>query len=82
MAKNEARRPFKTLFRLKSLTAIFKRWWPNTRILSRQSSHVYDQSHGLGVFTFPWGRVTDTRENESPLTVYNLKVEGRYLAWV
>ncbi|PKI56654.1 hypothetical protein CRG98_022942 [Punica granatum] len=32
---------------------------------------------GLGVFTFPWGCVMDMREKESPLPIYNLKVEGR-----
>ncbi|OWM63471.1 hypothetical protein CDL15_Pgr010119 [Punica granatum] len=26
---------------------------------------------GLGVSTFPWGCATDTREKESPLTVYD-----------
>ncbi|PKI37780.1 hypothetical protein CRG98_041830 [Punica granatum] len=26
---------------------------------------------GLGVPTFPWGCATDTREKESPLTVYD-----------
>ncbi|PKI51803.1 hypothetical protein CRG98_027803 [Punica granatum] len=26
---------------------------------------------GLGVSTFPWGRMADARENESPLTVYD-----------
>ncbi|PKI55825.1 hypothetical protein CRG98_023790 [Punica granatum] len=26
---------------------------------------------GLGVSTFPWGRATDAREKESPLTVYD-----------
>ncbi|PKI73052.1 hypothetical protein CRG98_006547 [Punica granatum] len=32
-------------------------------------------SRGLGVSTFPWGCVTDTREKESPLIV--LRPEGR-----
>ncbi|PKI74534.1 hypothetical protein CRG98_005076 [Punica granatum] len=31
----------------------------------------------LGVSTFPWGRVTDTREKESPLHIYDPKVKGR-----
>ncbi|PKI53777.1 hypothetical protein CRG98_025831 [Punica granatum] len=33
-------------------------------------------SHGLGVSIFPWGRVTDTGEKESPLPIYDPKVEG------
>ncbi|PKI65429.1 hypothetical protein CRG98_014168 [Punica granatum] len=33
-------------------------------------------SHGLGVSKFPWRRVTDTREKDSPLPVYNPRVEG------
>ncbi|PKI75887.1 hypothetical protein CRG98_003721 [Punica granatum] len=34
-------------------------------------------SRGLGVSTFPWGRVTDTRERRSRhLSFYNPKVEG------
>ncbi|PKI51019.1 hypothetical protein CRG98_028591 [Punica granatum] len=32
-------------------------------------------SRGLGVSTFPWGRVTDTCEKESPLII--LRPEGR-----
>ncbi|OWM63020.1 hypothetical protein CDL15_Pgr026194 [Punica granatum] len=32
---------------------------------------------GLGVSTFPWGRVTDTGEKKLPLPVHNWKVEGR-----
>ncbi|PKI50115.1 hypothetical protein CRG98_029492 [Punica granatum] len=36
------------------------------------------RSHNLGVSTFPWGRVMDTRENESPLPVYDSKVESRF----
>ncbi|PKI30868.1 hypothetical protein CRG98_048741, partial [Punica granatum] len=32
--------------------------------------------HGLGVSTFPWGRLTDTCEKESPLPVYDPRVEG------
>ncbi|PKI74531.1 hypothetical protein CRG98_005073 [Punica granatum] len=32
---------------------------------------------GLGVSTFPWGRVMDTRETESSLPIYDPKVEGR-----
>ncbi|PKI39122.1 hypothetical protein CRG98_040487 [Punica granatum] len=32
---------------------------------------------GLGVSTFPWGRVTDTRERRScHLSFYDPKVEG------
>ncbi|PKI52155.1 hypothetical protein CRG98_027451 [Punica granatum] len=34
------------------------------------------RSHGLGVSTFPWGRVTDTREKKSPLPIYDPKIEG------
>ncbi|PKI49918.1 hypothetical protein CRG98_029702 [Punica granatum] len=34
------------------------------------------ESRGLGVSTFPRGRVTDTCEKESPLPVYDPKVEG------
>ncbi|PKI78894.1 hypothetical protein CRG98_000755 [Punica granatum] len=34
-------------------------------------------SHGLGVSTFPWGRVRDTRERKSRhLSFYDPKVEG------
>ncbi|PKI63996.1 hypothetical protein CRG98_015609 [Punica granatum] len=34
-------------------------------------------SRGLGVSTFPWGRVTDTRERRSRhLSFYDPKVEG------
>ncbi|PKI70804.1 hypothetical protein CRG98_008799 [Punica granatum] len=32
-------------------------------------------SRGLGVSIFPWGRMTDTREKESPLII--LRPEGR-----
>ncbi|PKI40666.1 hypothetical protein CRG98_038921 [Punica granatum] len=34
------------------------------------------QSPGLGVSTFLWGRVIDTREKESPLHVYDPKIYG------
>ncbi|PKI74528.1 hypothetical protein CRG98_005070 [Punica granatum] len=33
------------------------------------------ESHGLGVFTFPWRRVTDTHE-ELPLPIFDPKVEA------
>ncbi|PKI60792.1 hypothetical protein CRG98_018781 [Punica granatum] len=33
-------------------------------------------SHGLGVSTFPWGRVTDTREKESPLAILRSEDRG------
>ncbi|OWM84558.1 hypothetical protein CDL15_Pgr000998 [Punica granatum] len=33
-------------------------------------------SHGLGVSTFPWGRVTDTREKELPLAILRPKDRG------
>ncbi|PKI73698.1 hypothetical protein CRG98_005939 [Punica granatum] len=33
-------------------------------------------SHGLGVSTFPWGRVTDMCEKESPLRVYDPRVKA------
>ncbi|PKI59366.1 hypothetical protein CRG98_020234 [Punica granatum] len=47
-----------------------------TRMCSRQGPHARDlKSRGLGVSTFPWGRVTDTREKESPLII--LRPEGR-----
>ncbi|PKI68239.1 hypothetical protein CRG98_011375 [Punica granatum] len=35
------------------------------------------RSRGLGVSIFPWGRVIDTHEKESPLPIYNRNVEGR-----
>ncbi|PKI68019.1 hypothetical protein CRG98_011615 [Punica granatum] len=47
-----------------------------TPILSHRG-RIHALSHVLGASTFPWGRVTDTHENESPLTVYDPKVEGR-----
>ncbi|PKI49689.1 hypothetical protein CRG98_029934 [Punica granatum] len=34
-------------------------------------------SHGLEVSTFPWRRMTNTREKESPLPVCDPKVKGR-----
>ncbi|PKI72094.1 hypothetical protein CRG98_007481 [Punica granatum] len=34
-------------------------------------------SRGLGVSTFPWGRVTDTREKKSPLIILRPKGRGR-----
>ncbi|PKI68031.1 hypothetical protein CRG98_011627 [Punica granatum] len=40
-------------------------------------AHMHALSHGLGVSTFLWGRMTDMREKESPLPVYDSKVEGR-----
>ncbi|PKI78839.1 hypothetical protein CRG98_000764 [Punica granatum] len=48
-----------------------------TRISFRRDPHACDNAHDLGVSTFSWGRVMDTHEKESPLPIYNLKVEGR-----
>ncbi|PKI75964.1 hypothetical protein CRG98_003622 [Punica granatum] len=45
---------------------------------SRRGPHARDlKSRGLGVSTFPWGRVIDTREKESPLII--LRPESRGL---
>ncbi|PKI67273.1 hypothetical protein CRG98_012345 [Punica granatum] len=33
-------------------------------------------SHGLGVSTFPWGRVTETLEKKSPLAILQPKDRG------
>ncbi|PKI53386.1 hypothetical protein CRG98_026226 [Punica granatum] len=43
---------------------------------SRRGPHAHDlKSRGLGLSTFPWECVTDTREKESPLIF--LRPEGR-----
>ncbi|PKI58361.1 hypothetical protein CRG98_021236 [Punica granatum] len=44
---------------------------------SRQGMHARDRIARLGSVHFPGGCVTDTREKESPLPIYNSEVEGR-----
>ncbi|PKI74803.1 hypothetical protein CRG98_004821 [Punica granatum] len=44
---------------------------------SRRGLHARDQIARLGSVHLPGERVTDTRENESPLPVYDPKVEAR-----
>ncbi|PKI60931.1 hypothetical protein CRG98_018677 [Punica granatum] len=43
---------------------------------SRRGPHARDRIARLGIVHLPWGCVTDMRENESPLPVYDLKVQG------
>ncbi|PKI66184.1 hypothetical protein CRG98_013437 [Punica granatum] len=47
--------------------------------ITPNGSHVCDRLHGLGVSTFPWGRVMDTREKELALPVYDPKVRASEL---
>ncbi|PKI72872.1 hypothetical protein CRG98_006740 [Punica granatum] len=51
-----------------------KLYGPECKLLSGPASRDFG-SRGLGVSTFPWGRVTDTRKKESPLII--LEPEGR-----
>ncbi|PKI77699.1 hypothetical protein CRG98_001929 [Punica granatum] len=48
-----------------------------TRMCSRRGLYACDRIARLGSFHFPRERVTDKREKESPLPVYDRKVEGR-----
>ncbi|PKI40898.1 hypothetical protein CRG98_038696 [Punica granatum] len=49
---------------------------PKCGLSSGHASRAFG-SLGLGVSTFPWGCVTDTRENESPLIILRPKGRGR-----
>ncbi|PKI48638.1 hypothetical protein CRG98_030966 [Punica granatum] len=48
-----------------------------TRMCSRLGPHARDRIARLESFHLPGGHVTDTRVKESPLPVYDPKVEGR-----
>ncbi|PKI74524.1 hypothetical protein CRG98_005066 [Punica granatum] len=49
---------------------------PECGLLSGPALRAFG-SRGLGLSTFPWGRVTDTRERRSRhLSFYDPKVEG------
>ncbi|PKI60169.1 hypothetical protein CRG98_019439 [Punica granatum] len=48
-----------------------------TRISYRWDPHACTQIARLGSAHLPEGRATDTRENESPIPVYDPEVEGR-----
>ncbi|PKI56989.1 hypothetical protein CRG98_022615 [Punica granatum] len=56
-------------------SGVAKLYGPKCGLSSGPASRAFG-SRGLGMSTFPWGYVTDTREKESPLIILRLEYRG------